>query len=410
MKSETEQIREIPKIDTVSDTREILAHAREQARKRNYQDYVIVDVDSHHTESATWKEVVECIEDPVIRSEAKDYHDRVASPAYGLNDPIAFQQEVGGRIAHQTGWEEPVEGTDVSRDVVKVRRAMESMGIDYMIVFPTRMLHLGMHPQTRLEALLARAYNRWLVDRVLKEDERIKSMLYLPFSEPDAALRIIEEFTGEPGVIGFMVTSVRNRPVHHNQYIPIYAALEERGMPLAFHGGYSWYEPSVMQLDRFISMHSMAFVLWNLMHMINLVVNGIPERFPTLKFLWIESGLAWVPFLMQRLDNEYMMRTSEAPLLQRRPSEYIRDMFFSSQPLERTNLKALELTCEMIQAETQLLYASDWPHWDFDLPSTIFDLPFLSEQAKRNILGESALKLFNLERPKGKVIPNDDRT
>ena len=51
----------------------------------------------------------------------------------------------------------------------------------------------------------------------------------------------------------------------------------------------------------------------------------------------------------------------------------------------------------MMNAETQLLYSSDYPHWDMDLPSTIYDLPFLSEQAKRNILGENARKLFKLE-------------
>jgi hypothetical protein len=61
------------------------------------------------------------------------------------------------------------------------------------------------------------------------------------------------------------------------------------------------------------------------------------------------------------------------------------------------NRKALEVTFEMINAETQLLYSSDYPHWDMDLPSTIFDLPFLSQQAKRNILGENARGLFNLE-------------
>jgi hypothetical protein len=49
-----------------------------------------------------------------------------------------------------------------------------------------------------------------------------------------------------------------------------------------------------------------------------------------------------------------------------------------------------------MRAETQLLYASDWPHWDFDLPSSIFDLPFLSDQQKRNILGENARKLFKI--------------
>jgi hypothetical protein len=61
------------------------------------------------------------------------------------------------------------------------------------------------------------------------------------------------------------------------------------------------------------------------------------------------------------------------------------------------NRKALELTFEMIKAETQLLYSSDYPHWDMDLPSTIFDLPFPSAEAKRNILGGNARRLFNLE-------------
>ena len=61
------------------------------------------------------------------------------------------------------------------------------------------------------------------------------------------------------------------------------------------------------------------------------------------------------------------------------------------------NREALELTFKMINAETQLLYSSDYPHWDMDLPSTIYDLPFLSEQGKRNILGGNAKRLFNLE-------------
>jgi uncharacterized protein len=51
----------------------------------------------------------------------------------------------------------------------------------------------------------------------------------------------------------------------------------------------------------------------------------------------------------------------------------------------------------MINAETQLLYSSDYPHWDMDLPSTIYDLPFLNVEAKRRILGENARRLFNLE-------------
>ncbi len=101
---------------------------------------------------------------------------------------------------------------------------------------------------------------------------------------------------------------------------------------------------------------------------------------------------------MQRLDNECMMRSSEVPPLKRKPSDYMREMFYTSQPMEMVNNReALELTFKMINAETQLLYSSDYPHWDMDLPSTIYDLPFLSEQAKRNILGGNARKLFKLD-------------
>jgi hypothetical protein len=99
---------------------------------------------------------------------------------------------------------------------------------------------------------------------------------------------------------------------------------------------------------------------------------------------------------MQRLDHEYMLRPSECPLLKKKPSDYMRDMYYSSQPMEIQDMEALEVTFRMMNAETQLLYSSDYPHWDFDLPSTIWDLPFLSEKAKHNIVGGTAARLFKL--------------
>ena len=91
------------------------------------------------------------------------------------------------------------------------------------------------------------------------------------------------------------------------------------------------------------------------------------------------------------------MRSSEAPMLKRLPSEYMSEMFYSCQPMETDHREALEVTLKMINAKDQLLYASDWPHWDFDLPTVITDLPFIDEQAKRNILGHNAAKLFGLD-------------
>src|SRR4026208_1155697 len=75
----------------------------------------------------------------------------------------------------------------------------------------------------------------------------------------------------------------------------------------------------------------------------------------------------------------------------------MREIFYTSQPMEKTNPKLLQATMEAFNADTQLLYASDWPHWDFDAPSSITTLPFLNEQAKRNILGLNAARVFNLE-------------
>ncbi len=150
--------------------------------------------------------------------------------------------------------------------------------------------------------------------------------------------------------------------------------------------------------NRFIAVHALGFTWYNVVHLTNWICNAMPERYPNLKVIWIESGLAWLPFLMQRLDNEYMMRSSEVPLLKKKPSDYMRDMFYTTQPMEMVeNRKALELTFELLKADTQLLYSSDYPHWDMDLPSTIYDLPFLNEQQKRNILGGNAVRLFNLK-------------
>ena len=384
-------------IDVRTDTRETLARAAREARERNLKDWYIVDVDSHHTETSSWSEIIQFIEDPVIRDNALNHQQIWQRPAYvyassgGVN-----HQDLAGRIPHGAVLREPVEETAVHRDTVLARRAIEALGIDHTILFPTALLALGEHPQVDMQVLLGRAYAHWLTEVVLPQDNRLGVLVFLPLNDPKEALQIVRDFSGRPGVLGFMVTSETKRPIHHNDLMPIYAELEERGQPLAFHAGLNWHGEYMSQFNRFIGMHAISFVLCNMVHMTNWVLNGLPERFPRLKTVWIESGLAWIPFMMQRLDNEYMMRTSEAPLLRRKPSEYIADMYFCSQPMESGNLEALELTMKMIRAETQLMYSSDWPHWDFDSPSVIYDLPFLAEPAKRNILGETAKRVFSI--------------
>ncbi len=405
MHSSVETPREIvaKEITAETDTRNILDHARQQGIERRFDDVFICDIDSHHVETESWGELAAYIEDEVIRFQALDHlKNRTGSPPYGLSGDLGLRyQDVGGRIIHQGKRGEKVDDKSVHRDVVLAQRAYEAMSIDYTVVFPTQMLNLGTHPQFHMEGVLATAYNRWFQERILEADHRLGSMIYLPFGDPELSCKLVEEFADKQGVIGFMITSVRHKPVHHNDYMNLYSMLQEAGKPLGFHAGYYWADEWTKQINQFGAMHSLSFVWCNVVHMTNWVWNGMCEKFPELKVLWIESGLAWVPWLMQRLDHTYLMRTSEAPLLKRVPSEYMRDMYYSSQPLETDHGKALELTCEMIDAPNSLLYASDWPHWDFDTPSVIWDMPFLNEQEKRNILGLNAANLFGLDVPEG---------
>jgi len=391
---------------TVEDfrTSELLRHARQQAIAHGYSKFPIIDVDSHHyeTDAKSAAEIIEYITDPVLRQlalSAAQVGSNNANGAKGLGilpSGIAYQ-DMGGRVTRY-----PLRGAEKTgdaehRDIELTKRWMDAIGIDITILFPTMMLDLGFHPQVQVEVELAQAYNKWLVERLLAREPRLRSMLYLPFNDPEACIRTIEEFGEKKGVIGFLVTSARLKPIHDNAYMRIYAMLEERGLPLGFHGNYNWGDVSFSTMNRFISVHSLGFVFYNMVHMVNWIMNGLPERFPKLKIIWIESGLAWVPFMIQRLDNEYKMRTSEAPALKKLPGDYIREMYFSSQPMEKPDdLSILETTFRMINAESQLMYSSDYPHWDFDLPSVIYDLPFLSEADKRSILGGNAVRLFKL--------------
>jgi uncharacterized protein len=388
---------ETQQITTDTDSREILANARRDIERYKLDAYYIVDVDAHHVEFDSWDEVLDQIEDPVLRRNGKvmaESWPNARRVAFSNHTPGLTFQDVHGRIPHQIQLREEVDVSDGRhRDLTLVGRVLESMGIDVQILFPQPMLEIGTHPDPGMEIQLVTAYNRWFTERILGHEPRIKSMLALPFGSPEASLRTIREFAGKPGVVGFLITSQRQIGVHRPEYFPVYKELEERGLPLGFHAG---FDPIGRQVNRFVSVHSLSFVACNLVHLTNWVMNGLPERFPKLNVIWIESGLAWLPFIMQRLDHEFLMRQSDAPLLKKLPGDYMRGMYYTSQPMEATNLRLLQSTFEAINAETQLLFSSDWPHWDFDVPGKIAGLPFLNEHAKRNILGETARRLFRL--------------
>ncbi len=376
-------------------TTKLLSHAAEQAKQRKLEDVLIVDVDAHHYESEHMKEILPFMENDVLRQLMTGSFS--AGARSSMVQDVGYQ-DMGGRVTRYPLRNTEKTDTKSHRDIQLGHRWMDAMSVDYSCIFPTGMLSIGMHPHKEAEVELCWAYNRWLTEKVLPESGgRFFSMLCLPFSDPDASYRQVCEFGHRRGVGGFMVTTVRPKiGVQDNAYMKTYRAIEERGLVLSFHSGVSWSDHTFQSCNRFLSAHALGFSWYNILHCTNWVVNGLGERFPKLPVLWIEAGLSWIPFVMQRLDHEYLLRPSEAPLLKKKPSDYMRDMYYSTQPMEMVDEQALQNTFRMMNAETQLLFATDYPHWDFDAPVTIWDRPWLNEKAKHNILGATAARLFKL--------------
>jgi predicted TIM-barrel fold metal-dependent hydrolase len=122
---------------------------------------------------------------------------------------------------------------------------------------------------------------------------------------------------------------------------------------------------------------------------------GIPEKFSKLRIAFLECGAGWVPYWMERMDEEWEKRGDvEAPLCKQKPSEYIThgNWFFATEPEE----EMLPYVIERI-GEDRIVFASDYPHWDALFPnvvSTIRGRKDISERAKEKILGKNANALY----------------
>src|SRR5438105_6297073 len=183
------------------DTTKLLAHASKQARDRGYDQFPIIDVDSHHYENESMPEILEYLDDPVLRQLALAGAKPNAKNARILNTMVGYQ-DMGGRIPRYglRGREQAPAGKG-QRDAALTKRWMDAVGVEVAVLFPTPMLALGVHPQVEVEIALSRAYNRWLCERVLAREPRLVSMLYQPFNDPHATSQPVKEFRAKKAVV-----------------------------------------------------------------------------------------------------------------------------------------------------------------------------------------------------------------
>lgn len=355
----------------------------------------VIDVDAHFLDDIG--KMAEYFSEP-FRAEVLERND----PGYALDRVLpgtTGDRFMGGRIQWPNKRGEPEEDVHLDGEMGRedVAEIMDQIGLDDIILISNQLLSFaGIRGDDNRMIEVANAYADFMLDDVLSEERNIYGLIVLPYQDPEASVELIDRVGDEDAIVGAcLVSEGPEPPLGHRKYDPIYEAAEAEDLPVVFHtGGSGLDEYHLRGYETMLETHTLGFLTSNMSQLTSLIVQGVPEKFPDLDIVFQESGLSYVPMLATRLDTEYMKRQSEAPLLQKRPSKYMKEFYYGTQPLEE-DLAWLEQVMEYIGPE-QIMYASDYPHWDYDEPSVITDLPFLTASEKRAILGENAAEVFGI--------------
>jgi len=188
------------------------------------------------------------------------------------------------------------------------------------------------------------------------------------------------------------------RGLGHPMYDPLYEAAVRLNVPLAVHGGSS-AGLGLDLYDSFVKILVMEHAVAQQIHFTSYVLDGATVRFPTLRMAFLEAGVGWVPYLMERLDEKFEKLPQQAPLLSQEPSHYVRTcpIYFSCELEEKILPYAISLGLEK-----KILYPSDYPHERPTLEEFLEDVPRfrarkgLSEQSKKLILRDNCIDFYSL--------------
>lgn len=247
-------------------------------------------------------------------------------------------------------------------------------------------------------AAVAQAMNEWQVAEWLDPEPRLRASIIVPHEDGQLAAAEIDRAAKDKRFVQVILTIRTMEPLGRRKYWPMYEAAVRNDLPIGIHfggsGGHAY--TGAGRPSYYIEDHagmSQSFQP----QVASMVLEGVFERFPTLRIVLIEGGFAWLPPLMWRLDNAYRRLRGEVPHLRRRPSEYIREHFWiTTQPMEEpTNPAHFHQLLDQLAMPDRLIFATDYPHWDFDAPDQAIPVK-LDPALERAIMAENARAFYRL--------------
>jgi predicted TIM-barrel fold metal-dependent hydrolase len=267
------------------------------------------------------------------------------------------------------------------------------------VLYPTLGLFNAFLRDAEWAVVLCRAYNTMLYKEVTSVSPRLKGVALLPLQDPQAAADELRRAVRELGLVGGMLAADGYYLLGHQRFDPIYAAAQELGVPVAVHAGgtdmgVAGHEP----FPKFIQAHAVSHVFAQLRQITSVMFDAVPVRFPRLKIAFLEAGSGWIPFFLQRLDEEWEKRGhAEAKLLTKSPTEYVRggNIYFSCEADEPLLPQALAYV-----GADRIMYASDFPHWDHSYPKSVKELADradVTDAQKASVFAGTARRFYDLK-------------
>lgn len=289
---------------------------------------------------------------------------------------------------------------------------MDEFGISHGIVYPNvggfgnqRFLKIE---DKDLRVACVEIYNDWMRDLQSRSGERILPMALVPWWDIDACVREVERMhkAGARGVVMCSNPHDSGMPdFAQQQWIPFWEVCEGLEMPINFHIGASegdidWSGTVPYKTwpgDVKLTLGGAAIFLGQLRWMANLLISDVPERHPNLKFVSVESGIGWIPFLLDALDYQ-CGETAPARLahLSMKPSEYFMRQFYGCFWFEQ---RTLAPSIDQLGADC-VMFETDYPHPTCLYPDStdrgraaVSDLPM---EVQRKVLHDNAAKLYKI--------------
>lgn len=259
----------------------------------------------------------------------------------------------------------------------------------------------GNHPRA-YSADMMRGLNDWIQATWLKADPRWIASISVPYEQPRAAAAEIARCKSESDRFVQVMLPVRmHSPLGNGHYTELIEGALEYDLPLGVHVGGDGLNQitGAGHPSYFYEFHT-GYGQAAFSHVASLIFEGVFDRYPQLKIVFMETNWSWLAPYAWRLDACWSVLKDEVPHLERKPSEYLADHFwFTSQPAEEFEnplwWPEVFAQFESIGMGDHMMFATDYPHWDFDSPEEALPTSLPAAKLERLTWG-AASELYGL--------------